>query len=138
VESSSYAHTTHCGCTPRTLGGGSCVHNSMIPRNKIALIPRTTELEGKVIHEEYKTWKKNASFLYDLAITHALEWPSLTTQWLPRSFCSDDTHKFILGTHTSNGEQNYLMVASVHIPPVETRTNRKYKGSCSPSAEVRS
>ena len=32
---------------------------------------------------EYKIWKKNTPFLYDLVITHALEWPSLTAQWLP-------------------------------------------------------
>lgn len=28
-------------------------------------------------------WKKNSPLLYDVAITHALEWPSLTCQWLP-------------------------------------------------------
>uniref|UniRef100_A0A2K5IT98 Histone-binding protein RBBP4-like N-terminal domain-containing protein n=1 Tax=Colobus angolensis palliatus TaxID=336983 RepID=A0A2K5IT98_COLAP len=32
---------------------------------------------------EYKIWKKNTPFLYDLVMTHALEWPSLSTQWLP-------------------------------------------------------
>jgi hypothetical protein len=26
--------------------------------------------------------QKNAPFLYDLVMTHALEWPSLTVQWL--------------------------------------------------------
>jgi histone-binding protein RBBP4 len=36
-----------------------------------------------VINEEYKVWKKNTPFLYDLIITHALEWPSLSVQWLP-------------------------------------------------------
>ena len=36
-----------------------------------------------VIDEEYKIWKKNTPFLYDLVMTHALEWPSLTVQWLP-------------------------------------------------------
>jgi hypothetical protein len=30
-------------------------------------------------------WKKNTPFLYDLVVTHALEWPSLTVQWLPVS-----------------------------------------------------
>lgn len=29
-------------------------------------------------------WKKNSPFLYDLVVTHALEWPSLTCQWLPQ------------------------------------------------------
>ena len=27
--------------------------------------------------------KKNAPYLYDLIITHALDWPSLTCQWFP-------------------------------------------------------
>lgn len=41
------------------------------------------EMEQKVINEEYKTWKKNSPFLYDLMLSTALEWPTLTTQWLP-------------------------------------------------------
>ena len=39
--------------------------------------------EQKLINEEYKTWKKNAPFLYDTLLSNALEWPTLTTQWLP-------------------------------------------------------
>lgn len=39
--------------------------------------------EEKLINEEYKIWKKNSPFLYDLVVTHALEWPTLTCQWLP-------------------------------------------------------
>jgi hypothetical protein len=31
----------------------------------------------------YKIWKKNSPFLYDLVVTHALEWPSLSVQWFP-------------------------------------------------------
>ena len=38
------------------------------------------EMEDKLINEEYKIWKKNSPFLYDLVLTHALEWPSLTVQ----------------------------------------------------------
>lgn len=38
-----------------------------------------------MINEEYKIWKKNSPFLYDLVATHALEWPSLTVQWLPET-----------------------------------------------------
>lgn len=40
-------------------------------------------VEERVINEEYKIWKKNTPFLYDIVMTHALEWPSLTAQWLP-------------------------------------------------------
>ena len=39
--------------------------------------------EDKLINEEYKVWKKNAPYLYDVVLTHALDWPSLTVQWLP-------------------------------------------------------
>ena len=41
------------------------------------------QMEEKIINEEYKTWKKNAPFLYDMMLSTALEWPTLTTQWLP-------------------------------------------------------
>ena len=78
------------------------------------------EVEERLIAEEYKIWKKNTPFLYDLVVTHALEWPSLTVQWLPErvehpdSECS--TQKLILGTHTSENEQNHLMIAEVQLP----------------------
>lgn len=41
------------------------------------------KMQEKIINEEYKTWKKNAPFLYDMMLSTALEWPTLTTQWLP-------------------------------------------------------
>ena len=41
------------------------------------------EAHERMVNEEYKIWKKNTPFLYDLVITHALEWPSLTVQWMP-------------------------------------------------------
>lgn len=38
-------------------------------------------------------WKKNTPFLYDLVVTHALEWPSLTVQWLPdKRWCASRRH----------------------------------------------
>ena len=61
-------------------------------RVQFSLPPQMTEkaegdfdeaVEERVINEEYKIWKKNTPFLYDLVMTHALEWPSLTAQWLP-------------------------------------------------------
>ena len=66
---------------------------------------------------EYKIWKKNTPFLYDLVMTHALEWPSLTVQWLPEvtkpPLKDISVHKVLLGTHTSNNEPNYLMIGEV-------------------------
>ena len=76
-------------------------------------------VEERVVNEEYKIWKKNTPFLYDLVMTHALEWPSLTAQWLPdvtRPEGKDySVHRLILGTHTSD-EQNHLLIASVQLP----------------------
>uniref|UniRef100_A0A2K6M7F6 Histone-binding protein RBBP4-like N-terminal domain-containing protein n=1 Tax=Rhinopithecus bieti TaxID=61621 RepID=A0A2K6M7F6_RHIBE len=69
--------------------------------------------------DEYKIWKKNTPFLYDLVMTHALEWPSLTTQWLPNVTRPEgkdfSIHLLVLGTHTSD-EQNRLVIASVQLP----------------------
>ena len=92
------------------------------------------ETERRVVNEEYKIWKKNTPFLYDLVLTHALEWPSLTVQWMPDVSQLDgvdySTHKMILGTHTSESEQNYLMVAEVRLPREETEVHaRKYDDS---------
>mmetsp|Transcript_21307 Transcript_21307/g.29644 ORF Transcript_21307/g.29644 Transcript_21307/m.29644 type:complete len:503 (+) Transcript_21307:94-1602(+) len=79
-------------------------------------------LEERLIDAEYKIWKKNTPYLYDFVMTHSLEWPSLTCQWLPNpketgTMGESKTmeHSLLLGTHTT-GEQNYLMVASVHLP----------------------
>jgi histone-binding protein RBBP4 len=93
------------------------------------------EEEMRLINEEYKTWKKNTPFLYDLAMTHALEWPSLTVQWLPSKTTAPNQefseHKLILGTHTSDGEQNYLMHARVKLPNEDVELDaRKVRWSC--------
>ncbi|KAM7470932.1 hypothetical protein LguiA_009115 [Lonicera macranthoides] len=73
------------------------------------------------VEEEFSVWRKNTPFLYDLIISHALEWPSLTVQWLPSppSPYGDGTfagHKLILGTHTADDVPNFLLVADVHLP----------------------
>lgn len=85
------------------------------------------EVEERLVNEEYKIWKKNTPFLYDLVITHALEWPSLTVQWLPDKVEVDNgrstKQKMILGTHTSEGEQNYLMIAEVQLPTQDSETD---------------
>jgi hypothetical protein len=95
----------------------------------------SAEDNERMINEEYKIWKKNSPFLYDMVMTHALEWPSLTVQWLPEvqrynyfaiEFVINITvirpadrdvsiHKLLLGTHTSSSDPNYLMVADVRL-----------------------
>ncbi|KAF5401887.1 Chromatin assembly factor 1 subunit [Paragonimus heterotremus] len=75
-------------------------------------------VEERVINEEYKIWKRNTPFLYDMLMSHCLEWPSLTAQWLPSVERTDrdvSIHRLILGTHTSD-EQNHLLIVTVHLP----------------------
>ena len=87
--------------------------------------------EEKIINEEYKIWKKNAPFLYDLVVTHALVWPTLTIQWFPdvenvpnRDY---NIQRILAGTHTSDEEQNYLQILSVQMPNEDTAIDaRKY------------
>ena len=88
-------------------------------------------LEERLIDAEYKIWKKNTPYLYDFVMTHSLEWPSLTCQWLPQVKNAGERaseHSLLLGTHTT-GEQNYLMVASVNLPKndavIDHRTSEK-------------
>ncbi|KAI8376048.1 WD40-repeat-containing domain protein [Radiomyces spectabilis] len=63
-------------------------------------------------------WKKNSPFLYDLVVTHALEWPSLTCQWFPTREKVDNytVQQLLLGTHTNDDEPNYLQIASLKLP----------------------
>ncbi|CUS21743.1 LAQU0S03e09736g1_1 [Lachancea quebecensis] len=67
------------------------------------------------IDEEYDLWKSNVPLMYDFVSETKLLWPSLTIQWLPNSDRSNE-QELILGTHTSGAEQNYLKIASVHLP----------------------
>lgn len=89
-------------------------------------------LEERLINEEYKIWKKNTPFLYDLVMTHALEWPSLTAQWLPEVTKPEgkdySIHRLILGTHTSD-EQNHLVIASTQLPNDEAQFDSSHYDS---------
>lgn len=69
-------------------------------------------VEERVINEEYKIWKKNTPFLYDLVMTHALEWPSLTAQWLP------DVSRYTL--YTMDQDESHM---STLLPTVSKSVN---------------
>lgn len=59
--------------------------------------------EEKMINEDYKVWKKNSPFLYDLVVTHALMWPTLTVQWFPDLQETADAriHRLLVGVAPS-------------------------------------
>jgi histone-binding protein RBBP4 len=71
--------------------------------------------------ELYKSWKKNSPLLYDTLVTHVLDWPTLTTQFLPINQADSDgffdTFKLVLGTQTDGVIPNYLMIAKVYSNP---------------------
>ncbi|KAK6442187.1 Histone acetyltransferase type B subunit 2 [Oleoguttula sp. CCFEE 5521] len=78
------------------------------------------QIQNKMINEEYKIWKKNCVFLYDIIYSRALEWPTLTTQWLPdvkdipgKPF---RMHRMIIGSHTSNQSTDHLQIVHINIP----------------------
>lgn len=82
----------------------------------------------KLINEEFKIWKKTSPMLYDMIYTYSSDSPSLTVQWLkeltPATRQTSDGSseqvveaKFILGTHTTGGEQNYLKLYGIDLPP---------------------
>ena len=72
-----HCHATHAR-TP------SCPTHTCRTPSPAPLADYAEEIEQKIIAEEYKVWKKNSPFLYDTVLTHPLEWPSLTVQWLPQ------------------------------------------------------
>lgn len=80
------------------------------------------EDEDRLENPDYKAWKKNAPFLYDLLISEVLEHPSLTVSFLPGRTIHDDRHtqRLVLGTHTFGSEQDMLLVAQLTLPLEET------------------
>lgn len=72
------------------------------------------------ICEEFKTWRKNVPYLYDMLLSHALTWPSLTVQWFPDAVRNEETEttvqRLLLSTQTSNQEDEYLQIISVTLP----------------------
>jgi histone-binding protein RBBP4 len=87
------------------------------------------EMKERVIAEEFRVWKKNTPYLYDCVLTHALEWPSLTCDWLPGKGGDGrgayEEHKLVLGTHTAGPDPNYLIVAEVRLPGSEAVLDAK-------------
>ncbi|GMP91602.1 hypothetical protein CsSME_00042228 [Camellia sinensis var. sinensis] len=86
------------------------------------LLLQVSILLGLLALSAFTVWKKNTPLLYDLIVSHSLEWPSLTVHWLPSPPLPVFTdglfavHKLILGTHTSDDFPNFLMVADAHLP----------------------
>ncbi|KAK7966336.1 Histone acetyltransferase type B subunit 2 [Apiospora hydei] len=86
--------------------------------------------EQRLINEEYKTWKKNAPFLYDMILSTALTWPTLTVQWFPDVKEPEGKncriHRVLIGTHTADEKPNHVQIAEVEIPKSIKANPRDY------------
>ncbi|KAI3323314.1 WD domain-containing protein [Xylariaceae sp. AK1471] len=86
--------------------------------------------EQRLVNEEYKTWKKNSPFLYDMILSTALTWPTLTVQWFPDVKEPEGKncriHRVLIGTHTSDGKPNHVQIAEVEIPKSIRPSARDY------------
>eukprot|EP00123_Amoebidium_parasiticum_P005558 comp16720_c0_seq1/m.15012 comp16720_c0_seq1/g.15012 ORF comp16720_c0_seq1/g.15012 comp16720_c0_seq1/m.15012 type:complete len:423 (-) comp16720_c0_seq1:17-1285(-) len=79
-------------------------------------------LDERLTNEEYKIWKKNTPFLYDLMYACALDWPSLTIQFQPTVTDYEGKayrdHYLLLGTQCET-EPNFLINARLRLPRCE-------------------
>ncbi|KAI3386147.1 hypothetical protein SNEBB_010017 [Seison nebaliae] len=96
--------------------------------------------EAATDQQDHRIWLENMPMLYDRMLTHALEWPSLTAQWMPnkREINGGDhiLHRLILGTHTSD-EQNHLVIANVCLKNTRLIDAEDIdSGNCSNSSRV--
>ncbi|KAH7032972.1 WD40-repeat-containing domain protein [Microdochium trichocladiopsis] len=86
--------------------------------------------EQRLINEEYKTWKKNSPFLYDMILSTALPWPTLTVQWFPDVKEPEGKncriHRLLIGTHTSDDQPNHVQIAEVEVPKAIKPNARDY------------
>lgn len=91
-------------------------------------------LEERLIGSERKIWLQNCPFFYEFVATHVLDWPSLTCQWFPgQTTISNEAvqQNLLLGTHTTGGDQNYLMVATCIVPTDDAKIDlSRYDDEC--------
>lgn len=77
------------------------------------------KVQNSPVDEEYKIWRKNVPFLYDLMYTQALKWPSPCVQWFPYAERSENrvtTQKLLMTTFTSGEDKEHLLFASITFP----------------------
>ncbi|GJT88970.1 WD40 repeat-containing protein MSI1 [Tanacetum coccineum] len=88
------------------------------------------EIVKRQVFEEFKAWKSHTPFLYDLCISHAIQWPSLTVEWLPERVEASDGYNsvqnIIIGTHADDNDPNYLIIAQVRLPLLDDGAYDEY------------
>jgi histone-binding protein RBBP4 len=136
TSSTSSASTTNNAAAPAAISTTTKSARSTVDGVDSTTNGAVDVLQERMIDAEYKIWKKNTPYLYDFVLTHSLDWPSLTCQWLPtvKKTHSDlaSEHSVLIGTHTT-GEQNFLMVATVGLPKDDTIIDPTSNNTYAPS-----
>lgn len=75
----------------------------------------TVDLNTEV---RYRTWKKNAPYLYDYCSTVGLVWPSLTVEFFPdvRTLPEGVYQRLLYGTFTNHATQDQVILGQAFIP----------------------
>lgn len=71
-----------------------------------------------------RPWQRNGSLIRKSKSTCYIEAPQLT--WIRPAGKNFSIHRLLIGTHTSNGAQNYLQIANVELPKNATPNARDY------------
>ncbi|KAH3731364.1 histone-binding protein RBBP7 [Pelomyxa schiedti] len=73
--------------------------------------------------DDYKVWKKHVPLLYELVVTHALEWSSQTVQWFRELYDNEEKQlrerKILLGTITGQPSALPPVPADPAVPPAQ-------------------
>jgi len=79
----------------------------------------TKESDLMIIQEEYKIWRKNVPFLYDMVYTETLDFPSPSVQWFPEAQRIENrmtAQRLLLTTYTRKEENERLLISQVTFP----------------------
>jgi histone-binding protein RBBP4 len=72
------------------------------------------------VNEEFRVWRKNIPYLYDMLLSHAMIWPSLTIQWFPDAARDEGsestTQRVLMSTRTSGNEAEYIQIVGISLP----------------------
>lgn len=98
--------------------------------------------ESNLIDEEFKIWKKNVKYMYDLVFTQALKWPSTSIQWFPeieRENNCATKQRVLLSTFTSQMETENILIGCFTFPDTadDTPTSNAIKFSITQSIPVK-
>ena len=81
---------------------------------------KKSEISDTEENEEKKIWKRNIPLYYKYLVSHILEWPSLTCQYMPIFIENEEkefiNQKIIIGTNTGDKSSNYLYIANIRLP----------------------